>query len=154
LAAAGAGALTFAIVGVALGRIVRSTGRGWEDFPVQPLVRMISAQNSGLTLVGAAVLAIVGAPVSEELLFRSVLYQPMRARIGVVPAAVVVGLLFAALHGYVWGVPLLLVLSVTFTALFERTGSLWYPIAAHALYNGATFLLVRLVSLPGGSGAV
>ena len=54
-----------------------------------------------------------------------------------------VGLLFALAHAYVWGLPQLFVLSCVFVALFERTGTLLAPMAAHSAYN--TFQLVALL---------
>jgi len=62
----------------------------------------------------------------------------------VLPAAVAVSVLFAAMHAYPWGTPMLFVLGLTFTALFESTGTLWAPILAHSLYNGIMVLLVRM----------
>jgi len=150
LAIAGAGALAFVGVTLAMVGIFYFVGVDLDSFRLQRLVRMIDAEAPGWTLASAALLAIVGAPLVEELLFRSVLYQPLRARLGVVPAALIVAALFAGVHLYAWGMPQLMVLSLVFVALFERTGSLWYPIVAHGLYNGATFVLIRVVTLPGG----
>ena len=124
--------------------VLRCAGKNLGDIPVQPLMREVSGEPRSVGLVAFGLFAMMGAPLSEELLFRSVLYQPMRAHIGVVPAAVIVSVIFAALHFYVWGVPHLIVLSLTFTALFECTGSLWYPIAAHGLYNGLTLVIARV----------
>ncbi|NLW50199.1 MAG: CPBP family intramembrane metalloprotease [Candidatus Brocadiaceae bacterium] len=148
LGIAGAGALAFVAVGLAMVWLSQLAGRSADEFPAQPLARLISAQGPGWTLVAAAVLTTVGAPMTEELLFRSVLYQPLRSRTGPVPAALAIGVVFALLHGYAWGLPQLLVLSLVFTALFEQTGSLWYPILAHGLYNGITLVVVRAMSVP------
>ncbi|MBS0241753.1 MAG: CPBP family intramembrane metalloprotease, partial [Proteobacteria bacterium] len=37
------------------------------------------------------------------------------------------------------------VLGIYFAWLLKRTGSLWVPIACHALYNGVLFAAMRLL---------
>jgi membrane protease YdiL (CAAX protease family) len=119
-------------------------GLDWQDLPQQPLSRMVMEAEGWQLIAGAVVAAVVLAPLAEELLFRSVLYLPLRARLGPLAAAAVVGLLFSGFHAYLPGIAHLFILSLVFTALFERTGSLWVPIAAHALYNGLRLVLLRM----------
>lgn len=146
-----AGALAYVACLFALSAAVNRFGVAPEGLPLQPLVRMIDAAESPVLIAMATLLAVIVAPVAEEMLFRSALYLPLRARLGVVPAALLVSLLFAAFHRYPLGVANLVVLSLTFVALLEYTGSLWVPIVAHGLYNALIILLVRLVSMPGGA---
>jgi membrane protease YdiL (CAAX protease family) len=49
---------------------------------------------------------------------------------------------FALAHGYAWGFPQFFVLSLTFVALFERTGTLAAPIAAHGAFNTLSLILL------------
>ena len=115
---------------------------------LQPLARMIRDTESRAMLVMACVVAVGLAPLVEECLFRSVVYLPLRARFGVLPGALIVSVVFAALHLYPLGVPQLIVLSATFVWLFERTGTLWPAILVHAVYNGVNVLVFRLVAWP------
>jgi membrane protease YdiL (CAAX protease family) len=39
--------------------------------------------------------------------------------------------------------PNLIVLSLTLTALFEYTGTLWAPIMAHSAYNALVIVVLR-----------
>ena len=94
-----------------------------------------------LAILGAAVLA----PVAEELLYRGLLQQGLKAA-GLKPrgAIAVTSILFAIVH---WGVltegsqvgalATLVVLSVGWGMLYERTGRLWAPMIAHAAFNAA-----------------
>lgn len=146
------GAAAYAAAGLAVAGVVQALGLSWDEVPIQPLVRMIAQAQSGWVVGFALAVAIVAAPVAEEMLFRSVLYQPLRAWLGAVPAALLVSALFALAHGYLLGAANLFIVSLTLVALFERTGTLWAPIAAHAAYNGLMVLLARSVTLPGGAG--
>ena len=98
--------------------------------------------------LGAA--AIFLAPVAEEILFRGVLYPTVK-RIGF-PRLALWGtaLVFAVVHwNLVTFVPLLL-LATTLTVLYEKTGNLLAPIAAHSLFNAMNFVMLYLVQRQAG----
>ncbi len=126
-------------------------GLNVERLPPQPLVATIAESRSTWALVLAVAGASVAAPVVEEVVFRGVLYLPARRALGAVPAAVLVSVVFALAHGYVWGLPQLFVLSLVFVTLFERTGTLLASMAAHSAYN--TFHLVLLLWVTGAGRA-
>lgn len=89
----------------------------------------------------------IGAPVSEELLFRGLLLPALAAtRLGFVPAAVLSTLAWAGLHfTYSWaGLAEVALAGLVLCWAWRRSGSLWVPIACHAVYNG-TILLALLV---------
>jgi membrane protease YdiL (CAAX protease family) len=93
-----------------------------------------------------AFLAIaVGAPLWEEMLFRGFLVGPIAGVIGFWPAAVLVSGAWTALHlGYSpVGLAEVFLIGLYFSWLLWRTGSLWVPIACHAIYNGCLFVAMR-----------
>jgi hypothetical protein len=135
-----AGAAAYAMVWVALLVVLSRLGK---SMPTQPLADLVRHEHSAAVVTAAFIVGAVVAPLTEEVIFRSLLYLPLRARLGVVPAALSVSALFALVHLYPWGTAQLVVLSLTFVALFESTGTLWAPIAAHGLYNGVTMLVLR-----------
>jgi membrane protease YdiL (CAAX protease family) len=101
----------------------------------------------------ALALAVVGlgAPLSEELLFRGFLLSALaRSRLGFGRAALVTTSLWTALHaGYsLAGILEVFTIGLFFCWLLWRTGSLRVPIVCHALYNALIVLVVRLVPLP------
>lgn len=86
----------------------------------------------GITIVEYVVLA----PVFEELVFRGLIYATLRRVFGLGGAAGVSAGIFALAHGY----SLLGFASVLWSGLlwawsYEKTGSLWPGILAHALNN-------------------
>jgi membrane protease YdiL (CAAX protease family) len=86
----------------------------------------------GLDLAGIVVLALLSA-AGEELLFRGLL-QPW---MGLWPQALLFGLVhqMPGPSRWIW-VSWALLVGLALGALFEVTGSLLGPIAAHALVNG------------------
>jgi membrane protease YdiL (CAAX protease family) len=97
----------------------------------------------------------LGAPLSEELLFRGFLLPALsKSRLGFVGAAVVSSGLWTGLHiGYtVVGLVEVFCVGLLFSWLLWRTGSLRVTILCHALYNSLIILGLRYLPLPAGLG--
>jgi membrane protease YdiL (CAAX protease family) len=109
-----------------------------EQIAVQAL-RLSSSVPLRLAL-GAV--SIVLAPVAEEALFRGIFYPAIK-RLGY-PRLAWIGtsVLFAAIHLNVLTFLPLLVLALGLVMLYERTGNLLAPIAAHACFNALNFALL------------
>ena len=89
-------------------------------------------------------IAVIAAPVTEELIFRGCLYGVLRKSRGRTAAIVMSSVLFALIHGHLPSLPGLFVLAVGLTFVYERCGSLWAPIAMHAGFNGLTIITAVL----------
>lgn len=90
------------------------------------------------------ILAIVVAPATEEFLFRGFMYQAFRNRLGVAFAAILDGVLFGLLHAADYSMLQLVPLipfGIVACIAFERTKSLYPPIAMHVLNNAAVFVI-------------
>jgi membrane protease YdiL (CAAX protease family) len=114
---------------------------------LRPFVGLARGPDWPLT---AAVVGI-GAPLSEELLFRGFLLSALaRSRLGFWGAAIVSTLLWSGLHaGYsLAGLAEVFVIGLFFSWLVWRTGSLRVAIACHATYNSLIVLALRFVDLP------
>ena len=87
------------------------------------------------------------APLGEEVAFRGILYPALRMRFGVAPAAVLSAAVFAGAHGYgVLGFAAVFWSGILWALAYERTGSLWPSIIAHAAGNlAATTGVVALL---------
>ena len=99
----------------------------------------LSAGDAGWWgLAFAGVSACLLAPVSEEILYRGVLFRSCRNRLGVVAAALVSSAVFATLHFYDgYGLASVAVFGFSCALLYAGTGSLTTVIALHMLYNTA-----------------
>lgn len=86
-------------------------------------------------------LAVVVAPIAEELIFRGYLYGVLRKYTGRLSAILLSSLLFAAIHLHAPSFAGLFILAVVLALVYERTGSLWAPIAMHAVFNAVSVFL-------------
>ena len=109
------------------------------------------ADDRGLYLTLAAV-AIVAAPLVEELFFRGLLLSALRSRLAPAGAVVVQAAVFGAYHAspaYGWGnvglAVILAAVGVVFGITAQMTRRLGPSMVAHALLNATVFvvLLVR-----------
>lgn len=102
----------------------------------------LGVDKSAVYLVLAAGLICVGAPVVEELFFRGFLFPALRGWHGVLPAALIVGVLFGAAHALgsdpAYLVPLAL-FGFGLCLVYAWTGSLYPGIGLHALNNSIAF---------------
>ncbi len=110
--------------------------------PSHPIQHLMSSGDSTIW-IGVFLAACVAAPIVEETMFRGVLYRHLRERsihwnrvISVTVAAIVNGVIFAAIHPQgVLAIPLLTTLAVGFTLAREWRGSLVSSITMHAINN-------------------
>ncbi|NIP93785.1 MAG: CPBP family intramembrane metalloprotease, partial [Akkermansiaceae bacterium] len=107
--------------------------------PQQEAVKLLGEGEVDLwTLVIMTVVACIGAPLAEEVVFRGYLYPAMK-RFSNIPLAILfTGLLFGAVHLNLAALLPLTVLGVVLALLYEATGSLWAPVAVHFLFNAGT----------------
>ncbi|MFZ9936670.1 MAG: CPBP family intramembrane glutamic endopeptidase [Luteolibacter sp.] len=104
----------------------------------QDTVKLLRETDDPLTLGLMAFAAVIAAPVCEEIVFRGYLYPLLKKFGGITAAAIGTSLVFAAAHGHLTAIVPLFVFGVVLVLLYEKTGSLWAPIAAHFCFNGAT----------------
>ena len=112
-----------------------------EPPPQQDVVVYFSEAKSDFARAAGLVSIVVFAPIVEELFFRCTLYKVLKGimgesrRLRILVSAAVVAVLFAAAHSSAFAFVPLFVLSLFFTALYERTGSIFAPILCHGLFN-------------------
>lgn len=83
---------------------------------------------------------VVAAPIGEELFFRGLIFRAIAARWGLIVGMLISGLLFSLVHFEIsvvlpfWGIGML------FAYSYYKSGSLWTPVIAHAIFNGVSFI--------------
>jgi membrane protease YdiL (CAAX protease family) len=111
---------------------------------------LLPSHQSHLTISQYIVLLIlvsIFAPITEETLFRGVLYQAIRRDLGgdrlfaIVAAAVISGTIFGAIHliggaGQLSALPILAYLGIVLAGAFEYSDSLAGSALVHAFING------------------
>jgi uncharacterized protein len=109
----------FLVVQLPMGYLAEEFG---IEGPEQTLLEAFRAGGAVATMV--IIMAVVVAPVIEEVVFRGVLFQALRRRIGLWPGAIVSALVFAMIHIEVVTVdallPVLLAVTAFVVALLPR----------------------------------
>lgn len=112
---------------------------GPETTP-QPIVEFLLENPGWRERLAVVLIAVVAAPLTEELVFRGCLYGVGRQKFGRLPAILGTSLVFALIHAHAATIPALFVLAIGLALLYEATGSLWAPVFAHAAFNGLNIL--------------
>lgn len=111
---------------------------------VQEPVKMFQESNSVIHLVLSIVMACIAAPIVEEFLFRGYMYGTLRRLTNPVFAAVVIGGLFAVVHGNLPALLPLWVFSILLSFAYEMTRCLWVPVGMHVFFNVANIVLMLM----------
>lgn len=108
------------------------------------------ADLSGIKFAIAAVSAIIGAPLFEEILYRGIVYNLFRSTLTISMserkahwlAVLISASIFALQHGNLPGFPRLLLMGVAFSMLYKRSGTLLAPMLAHSLANAIVVIIL------------
>ena len=114
----------------------------WLKPEPQQIVQILRNEWPWSLIVVQGVAAIVIAPVSEELIFRGVLYTFLKQRGHAKLALWISSALFALVHLHPVGFLSFIFLAMVLTALYERTQNIFAPILLHSLFNGVSFTFI------------
>jgi len=117
---------------------------------VQGIVLFFQQSTSLSERLLVIVMAVVVAPLTEEIIFRGYLYGVFRKYVGRLYGMLIVSALFAAFHVHLPALAGLFLLAMALNFVYERTGSLWAPILMHSAFN-TTSLLFALIWPDGAS---
>ncbi len=133
--------LPLLVVGmIAASWIMKLTG----EFPTHPIVDVFA--GNGWAKLGAILLAVVWAPISEEIMFRGLLFPGLSAWLRWLIGVLLSAFVFAAVHPQGWaGVPAIMALACSFSFLRLWRQSLIAPMTAHALNNGIMCVVMLLL---------
>ena len=135
---------------LALLPVVWLVNMGWQaaldrldiSAPPQDLVALFARSGDIPSLVVMLILAVLIAPVTEELVFRIGFFRWIRTRAMRGIALFFPAASFALLHGNLAVFLPIVVLAVCLAIAYERSGHPLVPIVAHALFNLNTVLLI------------
>lgn len=109
----------------------------------------ILIQSSIYTRIATAFVALVSAPLVEELIYRGLLYRALEKAAGMGIAIALVSLLFAGVHVFQYRnniavITVITVLSITLTVVRALTGSVLPAFIIHLVFNGIQSVLIVL----------
>lgn len=133
--------------GVAIVWELALTGLEVDLDPQESIVMIMEAirdKNWG-QLAPLLFFATIVAPISEEVMFRGLLFRVLRDKGGFFMAAIISSLLFTLLHDSVasWGP--LMVLGMLLAWVYHRSGSLLVSIVLHFAFNAAMISLLFII---------
>ncbi|HZH24010.1 MAG TPA: CPBP family intramembrane glutamic endopeptidase [Solirubrobacteraceae bacterium] len=108
-----------------------------DDLPEE-----FGVDGSTVALIAVAILVCVLAPIAEELFFRGFCFTALRRALGMLPAAILTGIIFGAIHlgsSEIEFIVPLMVFGFSLCLLYVWTDSLLPCIVLHALNNGLAF---------------
>ena len=113
----------------------------------QELVKCFSGECPwGIRIVLGA-LVLLEAPLLEEPLFRGILFRGLWSAMPHWAATAISGFLFALVHVNAASFLPLWFLGCAFAELYRRTGTIFAPMTAHALFNAANLALLPFLSV-------
>jgi membrane protease YdiL (CAAX protease family) len=112
----------------------------------EDVTRELGVDEGAFAAIAAGVLIIGVAPFTEEVFFRGFMFAGMRRALPFVFAALIPSVIWGLFH-YTgpgsWGVVVQLsIFGLWLSWLYERTGSIWPPIAVHAVNNAVAFAIL------------
>jgi membrane protease YdiL (CAAX protease family) len=110
----------------------------------QDLIGYFTQTDSLTSYIFLVLLAVIIAPISEELIFRAGIYRFLKSRISPTNAMLLSSILFASLHMNIAGFLPLMLIGIALCMSYELTGNIMTAIFFHSLFNLNTCILIFL----------
>jgi membrane protease YdiL (CAAX protease family) len=133
------------VVTLVFGELLKLFHISFAPPPLPLIVMKCKPLSLAVLLFGVIVLA----PVSEELVFRRVIYGWLASRTGGVVALFLTAAMFAAVHQSLVQFPGLFILGVALQLLYINYDSIWPPVIFHAAQNSLSMLILLLFRIAG-----
>ena len=124
--------------------------RIWSDYtgasPIPQEYKIYSELGSTWKIIFLIDFCLLG-PITEELFARGLVYRLLKNRYSILWAVVISSVVFQILHGFSIDTLLnlrILLVSLIFTYVYEKTGTIWSSIITHSLNNIFWLVFVSL----------
>ena len=106
---------------------------------------VLKLQNGNYGNIGTIIItACIIAPITEELIFRGMMYPLLKKGMGVLWGCVISSLIFSFIHYNILSFSVLFVFSCCLTYIYERSNSIIVPVVSHSIFNGIMIILILL----------
>ena len=85
---------------------------------------------------------VIVAPIIEEITFRGLFYRTLKKNYSILISSVIVALIFSIVHLNILAFTVLVTLSLFLNYIYEKYGSIFYPILLHSTFNTIMIILI------------
>ena len=103
--------------------------------PQQMLFKFFLEEEKLWPLIYSIAMVVILGPIVEEVFFRGFTYNAIKKRWGPAPAIMLTAVIFAGLHGTLFGFLPIMALGILLAYVYEKTDSLIPSITIHILHN-------------------
>jgi membrane protease YdiL (CAAX protease family) len=118
-----------------------------ESLPPQQLVTLFQAGGELWAMITLALMAVILAPIVEEIIFRGCIYRFLKSQMTILPAQLISSAVFAFMHGNTFSFIPLIVVGVLLARVYEKTGSIVVAIWFHAFFNALSLSMLFLTGM-------
>lgn len=114
------------------------------DVSDQEIVEILKKASSPELIIVVIFTSVILAPVIEEIFFRGFIYRVIKKHTGVISATLITGFLFGMAHGALASIVPLSIFGMFVCYIYERSGKLWVPMIAHAIFNTSAVIMILI----------
>lgn len=118
-----------------------------EAFEQQAIITLFQSGGDPFAIILLIFMAVVLAPIVEELIFRACIYRFLKSQTTLVAAQIISGALFSLMHANLMSFVPLMVVGILLAKVYERTGNILGPIWFHVFFNGFSLCILFITNL-------
>ncbi|MDQ8195177.1 CPBP family intramembrane metalloprotease [Coraliomargarita sp. SDUM461004] len=118
-----------------------------ESFAPQELITLFQAGGSPLAIGILVIMAIVLAPIVEEIIFRGCIYRFLKSQTTRLPAQILSSCIFSMMHANLMSFVPLVIVGIVLARLYEKSGNLMVSISFHAFFNAFSLCMLFITSM-------
>ncbi len=118
-----------------------------ETFAPQELITLFQGGGDPIAIGLLVAMAVVLAPVVEELIFRGCVYRFLKSQTTLLPAQIISGVVFSFMHANLLSFVPLVVVGVLLARVYEKSGNIMVSMWFHAFFNAFSLLMLFITSM-------
>jgi membrane protease YdiL (CAAX protease family) len=118
-----------------------------DTFEPQTLITLFQDGGDPIAISLLVALAILLAPIVEEIVFRGCVYRFLKSQTTLLPAQILSGCVFSFMHWNLMSFVPLVIVGVFLARVYEKSGNLMVAIWFHAFFNAFSLLMLFITGL-------
>jgi uncharacterized protein len=118
-----------------------------DAFEPQALITLFQDGGDPIAITLLVALAILLAPIVEEIVFRGCVYRFLKSQTTLLPAQILSGCVFSFMHWNLMSFVPLVIVGVFLARVYEKSGNLMVAIWFHAFFNAFSLLMLFITGL-------